>query len=409
MTAQNNTCYECPYFLRYTSYCAYLRQSVKNPLIPPCRFYKEKAPPSSTNRKSLSTNKVEAPYKQRRSPISTGIILLLIILLIFSNLAWYLGYSQLNAQHNSLLSQYQSLRFSYDYVLSMYGELENNYSALKNNYYTISQRYQVLENNYSELAKNYKDLQLSYINLLENYVSLNKSASQLMRELKLLAYVPDSFSRVLNWSAVEAIGKYVIEAGVSSTDFWGSLQAIFRYIRTKVRYTWDVEIPIVWDYDWILSPDGRILMSTLHYFYYRNYVQTPEFTIKYGQGDCDDQAVLAYAMIKYYMLKVYGKEYELYVAYIEFDKDAHLAVFLPVSGGQLTIIDPAGSYISTDSTGRIHSWFAKQELQMYYDWWSSAGYHIQRIVLYSVDVKSGSYKQVVAGNLEQVSDFLSKT
>ena len=109
----------------------------------------------------------------------------------------------------------------------------------------------------------------------------------------------------MNWKAVEAVGKYVNESGVNPWDYWGSIQKIYGYIRAKVRYAYDVEIPVP---NPSLPPnaDEEPLLGGWSYTMIQNYVQTPEFTIKYGQGGCDDQAVLAYAMIKYYMIKVHG-------------------------------------------------------------------------------------------------------
>ncbi|MEM2970261.1 MAG: hypothetical protein QXR63_04930 [Candidatus Bathyarchaeia archaeon] len=51
-------------------------------------------------------------------------------------------------------------------------------------------------------------------------------------------------------------------------------------------------------------------------------------------------------MIRYYMKYVYGTEYNLYLAHIEFSDDAeHLAVILLVQGGKVCVIDPAGNYL----------------------------------------------------------------
>jgi hypothetical protein len=256
--------------------------------------------------------------------------------------------------------------------------------------------------------REYDSLLSGYASLKDKSIKTSRSLLSLLNELELLAYTPKAFKRVLNWKAVEAVSKYVNESGVNPWDFWGSLQKIYDYIRAKVRYVHDVEIPVP-------SPplppnaDDELLLGGWSYTMCENYVQTPEFTIKYGQGDCDDQAVLAYAMIKYYMIKVHGQEYALYIATTIFDNnEGHLAVFLPVQGGELTIIDPAGSYLTVDTRGRIYSRPASIELQKYQDWWS-AKHQIKRIELYSVDVKTGSYAQVASGTLEEIAAFLSKS
>jgi hypothetical protein len=108
------------------------------------------------------------------------------------------------------------------------------------------------------------------------------------------------------------------------------------------------------------------------------------------------------------MKHVVGTEYFLYIAHIEFsDGQAHAAVFLPAQGGQVCIIDPAGSYLTKES-GEIASKSAQQELQAYSNYWSSHG-SISRIKLYDVSVIDGSYKVVAEGDLSQIIAFLSKS
>jgi hypothetical protein len=41
-----------------------------------------------------------------------------------------------------------------------------------------------------------------------------------------------------------------------------------------------------------------------------NYVQTPEWTLTQKQGDCDDQAALEYAMLRYYNKYIAGTDYK---------------------------------------------------------------------------------------------------
>ncbi|MEM4924767.1 MAG: hypothetical protein QXE70_10425, partial [Ignisphaera sp.] len=120
-----------------------------------------------------------------------------------------------------------------------------------------------------------------------------------------------------------------------------------------------------------------------------------------------DQAVLAYAMIKYYFIFVHGKEYDLLIAGIEMgDGSRHLAVFLPVQGGKLTIIDPAGSYLTSTLLGSITHRPAYEELMRYSSHWSSHG-GVKKIDLYRVDVRTGRYYLVVSGDINTVAIYLS--
>jgi hypothetical protein len=141
----------------------------------------------------------------------------------------------------------------------------------------------------------------------------------------------------------------------------------------------------------------------------RNYVQTPRLTLEIKQGDCEDQAILTYAMIEYYMKHIIGTECNLYIACMDFsDSSVHVAVFLPVQGGNVCIIDPAGSYLTKES-GEIASEPAQQELQAYSNYWPSSHVSISHIKLYDVSVIDGSYKVVAEGDLNQITAFLSKS
>lgn len=399
-------CLACPYYLKRSGYCALLAVRVGDPLRPPCRAggaqpleVEPVAEGATVVARPQAGSGLEsgAPRRERRAERGSAarvLALILLVLLVLTNAAWYFEYSRLSAEYTGLANRYRDLASSYYALLSSYNELRRNFDSLNENYV--------------ELMMNYDSLLRDYASLKDKSIKTGRSFLSLLNELELLAYIPDAFKRVLNWKAVEAVGKYVNESGVNPWDYWGSIQKIYDYIRAKVRYAYDVEIPVP---NPPLPPnaDEELLLGGWSYTMRRDYVQTPEFTIKYGQGDCDDQAVLAYAMIKYYMIKVHGREYALYIARIEFGNVSHLAVFLPVRGGGLTIVDPAGSYLTVDSRGRICSRPASVELQRYWDWWSSDNYQIKRIDLYSVDVKTGSYEQVASGTLEEIAAFLSKS
>ncbi len=171
--------------------------------------------------------------------------------------------------------------------------------------------------------------------------------------------------------------------------------------RSNVRYAYDIEIPYI--STWILSEGGETYVADIWTYTSRNYVQTPKLTVDLGQGDCDDQAILAYAMLKYYMRNVHGKYYSLYLAYIEFsDNNAHLAVFMPVSGGNICIIDPASAYLTKNIFGTITSKEALSELNAYSSSWRSSAGSITYIRLYSV-AADGSYMAVSEESMSQVA------
>ncbi len=80
-------------------------------------------------------------------------------------------------------------------------------------------------------------------------------------------------------------------------------------------------------------------------------------------------------------------------------------MFIPVRGGELTIIDPAGSYLTHDFFGYITSNPAYQELRNYSNHWSSNG-GIKTIKIYTVNVYSGDYKLLISGSMSDIASYI---
>jgi len=251
----------------------------------------------------------------------------------------------------------------------------------------LGYKYYTLSSYYKELSQNV----LSLNGLLLSYTSLEQA-----------------FSRTLNEEAVNEVSSTVNSVTGGSTSFWPSIEKIYNYITSNVKYANDVDMPYISPYNHT-NIDGFDYIISFETSTVRNYVQTPKLTLEIKQGDCEDQAILAYSMIKYYMKHVVGTEYSLYIASIEFsDGSEHVSVFLPVQGGQVCIIDPAGSYL-TKEYGEIATKPAQQELQAYSNYWSSSHGSMKSLTLYAVSVIDGSYKVVAEGDLSQIIAFLSKS
>lgn len=285
--------------------------------------------------------------------------------------------------------------------------------TLYNNYQVVYDNYKTLYNNYNELSTKYNDLMMNYTSLKSEYSTLLQmkeyygNLSNDVLKFKNLIYsyigIPEAFPRVLNEDAIKKTSNAVINAGVVPSNLWVSIQKIYDYITTNIKYAYDIEMPYISTY-WSVTYDGKEYVTK---FYdevktIEQYVQTSELTLKIKQGDCDDQAILAYAMIKYYMRYINGTEHDLYIALIKFSKgDGHLSVILPVQGGKLCIIDPAGHYL-TKSEDMITSKEALSELQAYSNYWSDTAGAITNMALYKINVTDGSYTLFVNGTISQV-------
>lgn len=264
--------------------------------------------------------------------------------------------------------------------------------ALENELDNERARYSSLQSSYNELAARYQSLVLNNYNLtktLENITLTYLSYSSLTH----------SFPRVLNPEEINSVGDAVEKALVYPGDPWLSYAHIYAWVSANIRYTNDITLPV---------PRCELISGncSLHYIFVNNYVQSPSLTLRLRTGDCEDMAILLYAMIKYYQLYVHGKEYLVWIAYVEFqDGSSHAAVFIPARGGMLTILDPAGRYMTVDLNGLITARPAREELEQYSSKWDYLG-GIRLVELYNVNVVDGSYSVDARGGIDEVSSYI---
>jgi uncharacterized protein (UPF0333 family) len=228
---------------------------------------------------------------------------ILVLVLTASNILTYFSLQNLQQKYNDL-----------GYV---YSNLKSNYEELGNSYNKLSQDYQNLQLQYSSLQNNYTSLSYKYYTLSSYYKELSKNVSSLYDLLFSYSFVEEAFSRTLNEEEVKKVSSAVWSATGGSISFWEGCQKIFNYITSNINDANDVDMPYISSYRYI-NIDGFDYITSFKTSTIRNYVQTPKLTLEIKQGDCDDQAILAYAMIKYYMKYIVGTEYLLYIARIEF-------------------------------------------------------------------------------------------
>ncbi|MEM2529151.1 MAG: zinc-ribbon domain-containing protein [Ignisphaera sp.] len=356
--------------------------------------------------------------KKRRIGKGTIILLLLVMMLITLNILAYVNlqeitgkYEILRNDYSKLKSNYNTLKTSYEKLKSDYNNLDNTYQRLKSDYSSLEVSYEKLKSDYNALQYSYQQLRLNYEYALQNYGSLSNKVSKLYNSFKLY-HIPEAFKRCLNDEEIRKVASVVSQ--ISNPNYsWDTYERIYNYIVSNIKYARDIDMLYV-------TEIGRILLDSNYYVVdftigsTSDYTQPPSLTLKIKQGDCEDQAILAYAMIKYYYRYIHGREYNLYIAEVVFnDGSAHAAVILPVMGGKVCIIDPAGNYLTStfDSwtwTRRIASKDAVSELQAYSNhWFSNRG--IKSITLYDINVSDGSYWIVASGSLSEIASFLSRS
>jgi len=277
-------------------------------------------------------------------------------------------------------------------------ELEAQYEPLLNEYSLITSQYSVLKSEHNFLIYHY-NLATSHLSELSNDVDI------LNEVLNRYCKIPEAFKYVLNEEEVSKIGPTVASITEDSQETLDAYDEIYKYVTNNIDYIYDIEFPYVINYH-RTSINGTEYITSFTMGSTTNYIQTPEFTLEKEQGDCDDQTILAYAMIKYYEREIHGTEHTLYIADIEFLRgSSHLAVFLPVEGGRLCILDLTGHFLTTQH-GSITSKDAASELENYSDWWSSTEGEITHIDLYDVNVVDGSHTIAASGNLRGIVEFL---
>ena len=323
-------------------------------------------------------------------------IAILIVLLVISNTYIYVT---LQSQITPLTTDKANLQVQVNTLTTEKTNIQSQLNSLNNTY-------QSYESTHTHTNSEYNQLNTNYLDIASYYGSLSDNVTELYDLLYSYSVIPNAFNRTLNNDEVQKTSSSVLSAGVFSTDLWPSFQKIYDYTVSNIEYVQDIDMPYPSTY-WQINIDGFDYVTNFTITTYRNYVQTPILTLNLTQGDCDDQAILAYAMTKYYMKYIYLTEYPLYITHIEFSSGmAHLAVMLPVEGGKLCILDTAGNYL-TSTSGFITSKEALSELQAYSNYWSTDYGSITYMELYNVSITDGSHTLVAKGDLNQIAGFLS--
>jgi len=305
-------------------------------------------------------------------------------------------YNELTTDYNTLLDNYNRLSADYKDLSSRYTELTQEFNALNANYTALQGMYASLKSSYESLQNQYQTLSTEYNLLNTNYITLVNSYNALKAERDQLY---SEYTRFIDWyntmrdqvnsrsiPSLENMTKYItpddpavissmysITGGWSNpgdwNEYWSDVYKLYKWVADNIMYSYD-------------SPEP-VLPGIGGYLAWRDdFWRFPNETLRDGTGDCEDMANLLASLILAYN----GKRYYVWAIYIVFDNSAHVAVALPVQGGMLTILDPAGHYY-TSSYGSITARDVATELQKYFNYWASAGYPNGRVyAIYSYNI-----------------------
>ncbi|GEM_PF-1803857 len=269
-------------------------------------------------------------------------------------------------------------------------DLNQQIASLNEQVQSLTQDRAIIQSKFDELEDRMGRIRLSY-GEWETYLSsystwnLNYTVKRVFTDQETLALKDLLSSKVLS----------------APSNFWASCQDIYYWITKNVKYARDGPFPICPSFDDL--ENGQVKSEVVF-----DYMMAPSQTLQIMQGDCDDQAALAFSMVKSYSMLIYGKEYSQWLISIVFNNDkAHMAMAIPSRNQdgrmELTILDPAGSYL-TGSWGSIGSANPLQELLKYSSHWKDQG-GIKTITVYKIENDMAYILE--SGNINEVAKFIS--
>jgi len=378
----------------------------------------DKVTPSEKKRRNPDrVNAKEFRRKEKHSDSGMKVIVFLLVGGILGGVVSYFAVniffegtmSSLEADKNSYQDEYSAISDEYRTLFEDYNALVQDKKSLEGIVNSLYEEKKMLQDNILELSQqlsittgNVTGLALEIEFLKDYLVDLNGVLYMLNSSMNDYSIIPQAYRRVLNTETLDEIGDTVETVTTGSSTDIEAYRSIYNYITSTVNYVHDVEFPYINGYSYVDVYDFDIIQDvTLSSI--RNYIQTPRFTEEYAQGDCDDQAVLAYAMIGYYH-RVLPTDTTFYLASITFeDGSGHLAMLASSSQG-LLIIDPSGHHFTTHS-GQDAFRDSQTELTFYNTKWV-ANEGITEMLLHSVSVINGGINLAFSGDLSSVADFL---
>ncbi len=192
-------------------------------------------------------------------------------------------------------------------------------------------------------------------NMLDQYDSLKE---QINLRLGLNQSNRQSFITPNN-TAVSAKAKEI--AGSYSeniNEYWRDFQILYDWVVKNIEYSSDSYMPVLPE---VMA--GAITWQGECW-------KTPEETLRDKTGDCEDMSVLLTSMLRSYNK---GK-YVVWILSIESnypERKGHVAVAFPVTGGKLTILDPAGNYYTGYQNRSIQAESASVAVSKWLSHWSN--------------------------------------
>jgi hypothetical protein len=325
----------------------------------------------STKEKGASITKWHA--------LTLGLVLLVVVQALFVSVlyektqddslpsyeALYADYLSLQSQLETLKEQYDSLNSEYLSLKSSYDELnssqasdfaESQYLSLQKRYDELNAQYVALISQRLSLQTSYNSLQLQFAALQDSYDAATSEYEQIKYQINQRAQHYDiSVFVTSNDSSVQQVTNQITGGWSNQSDwneYWTDIKALYNWVVNNVAYRSDGLFPLLPS-----SLPGEVDYITEMW-------QFPNETLSLEKGDCEDMAILLCSMIR-----CYSQEHQVECILITSSYAGHAAVQIPVSGGKIAILDPAGHYYTSDVLGNLVSKDISTEINKWLNHW----------------------------------------
>jgi hypothetical protein len=210
--------------------------------------------------------------------------------------------------------------------------LQNQYNELNSKYSSLNQEVQNEEIWYASIRDEINH-RLGFGEDAQKFVTPDDSSVK-----NLVSQITGGWSDTSNWN-----------------EYWIDVKSMYDWVVNNIKYSYDSPLPVM-----PVQLGGPL-------YWREDYWRYPSETISAKHGDCEDQAILLTSMIRCYG----GSKYAVWTIELTGTSSSHLAVALPVLGGQLTILDPAGKFYTRNWFGGITSKDVRNAVNEWIQYWSS--------------------------------------
>jgi hypothetical protein len=315
------------------------------------------------------------------------------------------GYLAVNSQVVDVRGKLSDAQMQYVTLYTQFQILTKENTDLNTSYRNLMIQKSSLENSYTHLQSDYSKLRTDSQTASAYFKQLSVKITDLESVMKSYCQLPGAFTRTLNENEIKKVGDTVKLMTSIEPNYLAAYDKINNWVTGHITDVKDILFPYIVPITTIFN--GTTVNTGYNLYETQEYISTPEFTLKQSQGDSESQAILDFAMMKYYDRYIKGESKNAYLTVMSFsDGTLHSAIFMPVTDGRICIMDPAGQYVTRDQEDATVK-LAASEIPTYYNYWSNQDLLITNFTVYNIKTVDGSYTEIIKGNLAAMVAFFS--